>query len=265
MFTRRSESPSCAERPTLRWASRSLCAACLLVTVAWGFSKEGMDKDARIGIIRGLLREMAVTKVALPYGKTGVRLDAEGKLDEAAANKELHFSGMAMKAGTPAVITKIEFKERALVFELNNGGKSGEKWYQHIEVGMGGDTAPIGQQQQAVSAFGSSVTVDFGKPVPDLTVPQVKKLLSGVLDFERHSPTVMYSPNVPPKIRQAIKNHKVLVGMDRDAVLSAKGTPDRRIREVRNGSEQEDWIYGLPPHILMVTFDGDQVVSVKQY
>lgn len=138
MFTRRSESPSCAGRPTLRWASRSLCAACLLVTVAWGFSKEGMDKDARIGIIRGLLREMAVTKVALPYGKTGVRLDAEGKLDEAAANKELHFSGMAMKAGTPAVITKIEFKERALVFELNNGGKSGEKWYQHIEVGMGG-------------------------------------------------------------------------------------------------------------------------------
>ena len=56
-----------------------------------------------------------------------------------------------------------------------------------------------------------------------------------------------------------------LVGMDRDAVLSAKGSPDRRVREVRDGAEQEDWIYGTPPHVLFITFDGDQVVSVKQF
>ena len=107
--------------------------------------------------------------------------------------------------------------------------------------------------------------MDFGKALPDLTVPQVKKILSGVLDFERHSPTVLYSPNVTPEVKEAIKNHNVIVGMDRDAVLSAKGTPDRRVREVRNGAEQEDWIYGTPPHVLFVTFDGDQVVAVKQY
>jgi hypothetical protein len=237
----------------------------LLGVLPLGFSKEGMDKNARIDIIRGLLREVGVTKVPLPYGKKGVRVDAEGKLDQAAAQQEMHFNGMAMKAGTPAEITKIEFKAEQLIVELNGGGRSGQKWYQHIEVGMGGATGPVGPQQQQVAAFGSSVTVDFGKPLPDLTVPQVKKILSGVLDFERHSPTVLYSPNVPPKIRDAIKNHQVVVGMDRDAVLSAKGTPDRRVREVRNGSEQEDWIYGLPPHVLMITFDGEQVVSVKQY
>jgi hypothetical protein len=109
------------------------------------------------------------------------------------------------------------------------------------------------------------VTVDFGKALPDLTVPQLKKILTGVLDFERHSPTVLYAPNVTPEVKEAIKNHNVIVGMDRDAVLSAKGSPDRRVREERNGSEQEDWIYGLPPHVLFVTFDGDQVVAVKQY
>jgi len=54
--------------------------------------------------------------------------------------------------------------------------------------------------------------------------------------------------------------------MDRDAVLSAKGSPDRRVREDKpDGSEIKNWIYGLPPHVLYVTFDGDQVVSVKQY
>lgn len=130
---------------------------------------------------------------------------------------------------------------------------------------MGTETAPVGPQQQPVTAFGSSVTVDFGKALPNLTVPQLKTILAGVLDFERHSPTVLYSPNVSPQVKEAIKKHEVIVGMDRDAVLSAKGTPDRRVREVRDGVEQEDWIYGLPPHVLFVTFDGDQVIGVKQY
>jgi hypothetical protein len=242
-----------------------LWIASAFLLVPFAFPKEGMDRDARIEIIRGLLRETGVTKVPLPRGKRGVRMDGQGKLDQADAQKELHTNGMAMKAGTPAVITRIEFKSNQLMFELNGGGRSGKKWYQHIEIGMGGETSPIGSQQEPVSAYGSSVTLDFGKKLPDLTIPQVKKILSGVLDFERHSPTVLYSPNVTPQVKEAIKNHKVIVGMDRDAVLSAKGSPDRRVRETRNGAEQEDWIYGTPPHVLFVTFDGDQVVGVKQY
>jgi hypothetical protein len=239
--------------------------ASVLLVIPTGFSKEGMDRNARIDIIRGLLKEVAVTKVSLPHGKKGVRVDAQGKLNQAEVQKEMRSNGMAMKAGTPAEITKIEFKSDQVVFELNGGGRSGKKWYQHIEIGMGDSTSPMGPQQQTISSFGSSVTVDFGKALPNLTVPEVKKILSAVLDFERHSPTVLYSPNLPPKVKAAIKNHDVIVGMDRDAVLSSKGTPDRRVREVRDGAEQEDWIYGTPPHVLFVTFDGDKVVAVKQY
>jgi hypothetical protein len=253
------------EKATRRWLWRSLWLACAFLVIPFGFPKEGMDRNARIDIIRGLLREVAVTKVPLPRGKRGVRVDGQGKLDQTDAQKEMHFNGMAMQAGMPAEITKIEFKSNQVIFEVNGGGKSGKKWYQHIEFGVGVTTTPIGAQQQTVTAFGSSVTMDFGKALPDLTVPEVKKILSGVLDFERHSPTVLYSPNVTPQVKEAIKNHNVIVGMDRDAVLSAKGTPDRRVREVRNGAEQEDWIYGFPPHVLFITFDGDQVVAVKQY
>ena len=249
--------------PIWRWSGLLLAATLLLVPTS--FAKEGMDRDTRIEVIRGLLREVAVTKVPMPRGKRGVRVDAQGKLDHEDAQKELHNNGLAMQAGNPAQITRIEFKSNAIVFELNGGGKSGKKWYQRIEVGMGDQTAPISPQQQTTSAFGSSVTVDYGKSLPNLSIPQLKKILSGVLDFERHSPTVLYSPNVTPQVKEAIINHNVIVGMDRDAVLSAKGSPDRRVREERNGSEQENWIYGLPPHILFVTFDGDQVVAVKQY
>jgi hypothetical protein len=258
----RSETAARSQKSDRRRFWRSMWLICALLAVPRGYSKEGMDKDARYALIRDLLREVGVTKVPLPRGKKGVKVDGRGKLDEKQAQTELHTNGMAMQPGTPAEITKIEFKSDEIVIELNGGGKSG-KWYQHIEIGMGADTAPVAPQQQT-SAFGSSVTVDFGKALPDLTAPQVKKILSSVLDFERHSPTVMYSPNVTPQVKEAIKNHQVIVGMDRDAVLSAKGTPDRRVRS-EDGSGKEDWIYGTPPHVLFVTFDGDQVASVKQY
>lgn len=256
-----------AERCSRNWFQRSLCIAGAFLVLSAGFGKEGMDRNARIEIIRGLLREMAVTKIPMPRGKRGVRINSQGKLDQSDIEKELRTNGMAMQAGMPAEITNIEFKSKELVVEINGGGKSGKKWYQHIQIEMGGPvtTGTDQQQQDTMEEYGSSVTVEFDKPLPDMSVPEVKKVLAPVLDFERHTPTVLYSPEVPPEIKKAIKDHKVIVGMDRDAVLSAKGTPDRRVRETRNGSEQEDWIYGTPPHVLMVTFDGDQVVSVKQY
>jgi hypothetical protein len=210
------------------------------------------------------MREVAVSKVPLPRGKKGVRVNSQGKLDKADADSQLNANGLAIKPGMPVEITKLTFKRDAIVFEINGGGKKRSKWYQHIEIGVGGATTPIAQQPP-VLAYGSWVTLVFPGKVPNLSVDEAKQALGNVLDFSRHSPTVLYSPEVPPKIKEAIKNHQVIVGMDRDAVLSSKGPPDRRVREVREGVEQEDWIYGMPPHVLFVTFDGDSVIKVQQY
>lgn len=257
--------PGSGDRATRRWLAGSLWCALALLVAPCGFSKEGMDSKTRIDIIRGLLREVAVTKVPLPRGKGGVRIDAQGRLDATDAQKQLHLNGMAMQAGMPAQITRIEFKSNQIIFEVNGGGRSGKKWYQHVQIDMGASITPVDQEGAQTQVFGSSITLDYGKPLPDMTVAQIRKILTGVLDFERHSPTVLYSPNVSPEFKQAIKDHKVLVGMDRDAVLAAKGAPDRKVREEENGAEKEDWIYGLPPHVLYVKFDEDKVVSVKQY
>jgi hypothetical protein len=179
-------------------------------------------------------------------------------------------NGPAVNAGTPVKITKIDFKGDQLTFEINDGGKSGRHWYQHIEIGMGDGTmmtpiAPAQSSDQTLS-YGSYITLKFPGRVPKLTADQARQLLSAALDFERHSPTVLYSQAVPVKFKEAIKNHEVVTGMNRDAVLSAKGPPDRKVREEQpDGSEKEDWIYGLPPHVLFVTFDGDNVVRVHQY
>jgi hypothetical protein len=228
-------------------------------------AKQHMTRDARIDLIRGLAKEVAVTRVVLPRGKHGIFVSPDGKLDQAKADAELRANGPAIRPGMPVEITAIAFKPGRVVFEINGGGRQGKKWYQRIQVGMGTTTQPIAADTPVLT-YGSSISLIFPDKAPEkLTVPEVKKMLGAVLDFERHSPTVLSSPSVPPKVKEAIKNHQVLVGMDRDAVLSAKGSPERKVREVRDGAEQEDWIYGLPPHVLFVTFSGDTVVGVHQY
>jgi hypothetical protein len=113
---------------------------------------------------------------------------------------------------------------------------------------------------------GSYITLQLPRNDTHPTAEQVKTLLSEVLDFSRRSPTVLYSPSVPPEFKDAIQKHQVVVGMSKSAVLSAKGPPDRKIREDKpDGTEEEDWLYGQPPHVLFVIFNEDSVVRVHQY
>jgi hypothetical protein len=247
---------------------RNPAAAALMLllsgVVVWAKQQMSPARAARLALIRGLAQEVAVTKIPLPGGKQGVFINPQGQVDQEKANAELRVNGVAIKPGMPVEITKMEFKSHRVILELNGGGKKGKKWYQRIQIGMGGTTRPIAPDSPTL-AHGSSITLDYAGKEEDLTVAKVKAMLAAVLDFERRSATVLYSPNVKPEIKEAIKNHQVIVGMDRDAVLSSKGPPDRKVREERNGVEQEDWIYGLPPHVLFVTFDGDTVVKVVQY
>ena len=267
-----------ALRPRLRSSRQSgpsgLLYQALLVSLSFGLilmnsgtiaCRENTERDAHIVLIRGLSSEVAVAKVPLPRGKHGVLIDSKGNLDQSKATAELRLNGVAISPGMPVEITRVTFKGNEMIFELNHGGKSGKKWYQRIQVGMGPGTQPVMTDNNQVLAYGSSISLKLPGEVDTVTVPQVKQLRATALDFERHSPTALYSPSVPPKFKDAIKNHQVLVGMDRDSVLSAKGPPDRKIREARENSEQEDWIYGLPPHVLFVSFDGETVVKVQQY
>jgi hypothetical protein len=226
-------------------------------------AEEGITRETRIELIRGLVKEIVVTKVALPRSGRGVILGPDG-IDREKMDVALRENGVAIKAGSPVEITKLSFKSREIILELNGGRKRGKKWYQHIEISGPVATRTIGPGN-SVATYGSVIHLTFPNKLPNVSLPQVKQMLSVVLDFERHSPTVLYSPTVPPKFKEAIKNHQVMVGMDRDAVLSSKGQPERKVRETKEGVELEDWIYGLPPHVLMVTLDGDIVVAVRQY
>ncbi len=104
----------------------------------------------------------------------------------------------------------------------------------------------------------------FDRYVPDLTPQQIKHLLRPAFDFDAKSAEEAYLDTLPPKVRDAIKNHQVLVGMDTEMVIYAKGRPPKKDREEDGETEYEEWIYGDPPaDVDFVRFVGDVVVRVE--
>ncbi len=222
---------------------------------------------SRVAILRGLVAESGLTLTPLPRGQAGLRLKAGGEIDQDGLLHELTHEGTAVAAKNMVQITKIEFRDKEIVFEINGGGKKKSKWYQHIEVGVGTQTAPISDPNASgITQNGSRITLEFASKLPDMTVDELKNYLSPVLDFEAKNPIQAFTAPVPPEFQKAIEEKQAVEGMSQDMVLAALGPPDRKVREERDGVEQEDWIYGTPPlKTTFVTFEGDQVVKVEEY
>jgi len=82
-----------------------------------------------------------------------------------------------------------------------------------------------------------------------------------VFDFNSKSALEAYLETVPPKVKTAIKNHQVLVGMNQEMVIYAKGRAPKKMRERDGDTQYEEWIYGDPPQdVEFVRFVGDEVV-----
>jgi hypothetical protein len=53
--------------------------------------------------------------------------------------------------------------------------------------------------------------------------------------------------------------------MDRDQVIMALGKPRTKVRETKEGIDEEDWIYGQPPgKVTLATFANGNVSRVKE-
>ncbi|HZQ93215.1 MAG TPA: hypothetical protein VFA60_15590 [Terriglobales bacterium] len=220
--------------------------------------------STRMDLIRGLQSEFVFLKVLFPMGKEGLKL-RDGRLspDDVGIRNLIANNGLAGRPGDRGQITNILIRDRSIVFELNGGPKKKKKWYQHLEVGVGANTVPVAPDNSEM-AVGSVLTLEFDKFVPDLTVEQAKRLLAPVFDFTARSASQVFVESLPPKLKDAIANHHVLVGMNRELVNAARGRPDQKVREREAGAEYEEWIYGQPPQeVEFVRFTGDEVTQVK--
>jgi len=253
----------------------------ILLSAVLGVAAEGksssssparISKEDRVLILRSFATGLVYVRTYFPVGELGLTLK-QGNLTPGGSELQrlIETRGAAAQPGDLVRITAIVFKDDHIHFEINGGPAKNPKWYQKMTIsGPGGSIAP-GQkknpnspQESGADSRGSYVDLYFDKYIPELTVPQLRQLLAPVFDLEAKSPVEAYVETVPPRIKQAIKEHHVLVGMSREMVLYAKGLPGRKIREEKEGTPYEEWVYGEPPQdIEFVRFSGDEVVRVE--
>jgi hypothetical protein len=85
-----------------------------------------------------------------------------------------------------------------------------------------------------------------------------------MIDFSLKTPVEAFADTLPPKLKGAVLNHEVLVGMNREMVLKAVGQPDQKVREMDGQMPFEEWIYGQAPHqVQFVRFNGNRVIRLE--
>ncbi len=256
--------------------SFSLIATALVLPAMFAFaddakapakvSTEKMTPQTRLLVIRDLTAERVFARRMFPMGEKGLRIkNGVVTPGDSQVTELVSLHGLAARVGDRVVISNVLIKPNAIVLEINGGSKKKEKWYQHIQPSIGGAGAPVGGAPKSLEAKGSQVTLEFDKYVPELTGEQVRDMLSPVFDFKALNQAEAYAKTLPPIVQEAIKNHKVLVGMDRDMVIYAKGRPAKKIRDKDDkGQDYEEWIYGEPPQeVEFVRFQGAVVARLE--
>jgi hypothetical protein len=226
-----------------------------------------MTQQTRFYVIRGLQSEIAFARKPFPVGTRGLTLREDGTLipAEDQLTKEVAVAGPAVRPGDRVRITLVKIAKDYILFELNGGPKKKKKWYDHVQVGVMGMPTSAPTQEKPDNPQGTLLILAFQGFVPEIAPDALKEMLKPVLDFSSKSAAEAYLDTIPPKAKQAIKNHEVLVGMDQEMVIYAKGRPLKKIRENDEaGKPYEEWMYGEPPEdVEFVRFSGIEVVQVK--
>lgn len=227
-----------------------------------------INETTRMQLISLLDAEFAHTRKYFPLGDKSLVITPQGVVTppDGAIFQQIQSHGAAAKVGDRIQITNVVFHEKAISFQINGGPKRKSKWYQHISVGVGGSggaVSPLDTNQ--AEPTGAEFTLQFDKQIPEMNAEELRKLLSPVLDFGLKSASQVYAETLPPKVREAVKRHEVLVGMNKDMVVLAKERPQQKVRDKdEQGKEYEEWIYGAPPQdVVFVRFVGDEVTQVK--
>ncbi|HEY6376424.1 MAG TPA: hypothetical protein VIX90_12960 [Edaphobacter sp.] len=224
---------------------------------------ETLSERGRRELVRNLEAEQGFAHRALPMG-SGITLHANGALSPSAADyrKMIFEKGQAAAPGDRVIITAMTIKGDRIILDLNGGPYAKHRFLSHIQLN---DNPVVASGEQPM---GARVTLVFNGAIPEISAPEVKALLDPVIDFGVKSSDQAYADTLPPKLKDAVSAHEVLVGMNHRMVLAAMGPPESKVREQQsgdpNGARYEEWIYGhVPQTIRFVRFVGDRVTVVE--
>lgn len=228
-------------------------------------SKIELDPKTRMEVIRLMQAEQGFAMRPIPRGHKGLKLNANGKLEPAGENylEMVTSQGISAKPGERVVISDVKIDHSNIVFELNGGPDKKHRFLRHIQIGAGTTTSPI-MQDDGQEPVGARLTLAFKGHVPELTGKEVKALLAPLISFDVKTPIQAFTDTLPKKLKDAILDHHVLVGMSTDMVLFAMGQPDNKSRETEGQMPFEEWIYGKPPKdVQFVRINGNRVIRVE--
>jgi len=229
-------------------------------------SKTELDTKTRLELIRVLQSEQGFAMRPFPGGHRGLTLAANGPLDPAGEEylEMVTASGLSAKPGDRLVLSDIRIEKSRIVIDLNGGPDPKHRFLRHVQLGTGPDVMGPVVQDDGQAPTGSRLSLTFKDHVPELTGAQVKALLAPLISFDMKTPVQAYTDTLPPKLKDAILNHQVLVGMSTDMVMFAKGQPDGKSREMEGQMPFEEWMYGKPPKdVEFVRINGNRVIRVE--
>jgi hypothetical protein len=224
-----------------------------------------MSRQTRLEIIRDFETQIMYARTFFPMGAKGIKLkDGTTSPNGPELQQALALWGPAVRPGDPAHISFVQIKDDHIHFDINGGPVHRKKWYEHIQVSGANAEVPLGPNETQPNPHGTYLDVYFDKYVPEMTAQQLRDLLYPALDFKAKTKEEAYLDTVPPKVKAAILEHYVLVGMNTEMVLHAKGKPPKKVREKDGDTDFEEWIYGDPPQdVDFVRIVGDEVIRVE--
>jgi hypothetical protein len=225
---------------------------------------EPLDLRGQQDLIRNLESEQGFAHRELPLG-AGMTLIANGNMTPSDQEYKaiLYKKGESAAAGDRVEVTHLEFRPDRIVIDLNGGPYAKHRFLSHVSI----NDMPLAQQGPI--ATGCRITLVFEGGIPEVTAAEVKALLDPLVDFRARSSAEAFANTLPPKVREAVEAHQILVGMNRRMVLASMGEPKTKDREHTSSTDEdspiyEEWIYGDPPQpTQFVRFRNGHVVRLE--
>jgi hypothetical protein len=227
--------------------------------------KSELDPKTRLEVMRIMQAEQGFAMRPFPKGHKGLTLVANGKLEPAgeAYLDMITKEGTSARPGDRLVLTDVKIEHSKIIFDINGGPDHKHRFLRHVQIGAGPTMNPVMQGDDA-DPLGSRLTLDFNGHIPELTGAQVKALLAPLISFDVKTPIQAFTDTLPPRLKDAILNHHVMVGMSTEMVLFAKGQPEKKTREMEGQMPFEEWIYGKPPKdVEFVRINGNRVIRLE--
>jgi len=229
-------------------------------------SNAPLDSKTRLELERLLQAEQGFAMRPFPRGHKGLTLQANGKLEPAGEPylDMVTAEGLCAKPGDRLVITDLKFDHNKMIFMLNGGPDAKHRFLRHVQIGTGSVMNPVVPDDASNDPQGARLTLTFKDRIPEMTDKDVKALLAPLISFDVKTPIQAFTDTLPPKLKDAILNHHVMVGMTTDMVTFALGPPKQKIREVEGQMPFEEWIYGeAPDPVQFVRINGNRVIRVE--